>query len=165
MGVYGSFSGVVTVIQDFRDGTDRPSGCTKLMTLTNRAGQTANFVVIPDTYFIDHVMVRPGDTVTGFYDAAAPVPLIYPPQYVALVMSRAVPGRRVAVDWFGPELISSEGDLMLNIGSATRVVLQNGQAFTGELGNRDLAVVYGPTTRSIPAQATPYQVVVLCSGV
>jgi len=165
MGVYGSFSGVVTAIQDFWDGADRPSGCTKLMTLTNRAGQTANFVVLPDTYFIGHVMVRPGDAVTGFYDAAAPVPLIYPPQYAALVMARAVPGRRVAVDWFGPELISSEGSLVLNIGPATRVVLQNGQAFTGELGNRDLAVVYGPTTRSIPARTTPYQVVVLCSGV
>lgn len=165
MGVYGSFSGVVTDIQDFWDGAERPSGCTKLMTLTNRTGQTVNFVVLPDTYFIGHVMVRPGDAVTGFYDAAAPVPLIYPPQYAALVMARAVPGRRVAVDWFGPELISSEGSLVLNIGPATRVVLQNGQAFTGELGNRDLAVVYGPTTRSIPARTTPYQVVVLCSGV
>jgi hypothetical protein len=165
MGVYGSFSGVVTAIQDFRESAGRPSGCTKLMTLTNLAGQTVNFVVRPDTYFLGHVMVRRGDTVTGFYDAAAPVPLIYPPQYAALVMARAAPGRRVAVDWFGPELISSEGGLKLNIGPATRVVLENGQAFTGDLANRGLAVVYGPTTRSIPAQTTPYQVIVLCSGV
>jgi hypothetical protein len=165
MGVYGSFSGVVTAIQDFGESTERPSGCIKLMTLTGRDGQTANFVLMPDTYFIDHVMVRPGDTVTGFYDAAAPVPLIYPPQYTALVMARAVPGRRVAADWFGPELISSEGDLKLNISPATRVLIKNGQAFTGDLANHDLAVVYGASTRSIPAQTTPYQVIVLCSGV
>jgi hypothetical protein len=164
MGEYGSFSGVVTSIQDFWDSAHQPSGCIKLMTMTNRSGQTARFVVRPDTYFIDHVMIRPGFSATGFYDAAAPVPMIYPPQYTAVVMAQTAPGRQVAVGWFGPGLISSDGALKLNIGPATRVVLENGQAFTGMPENRDLAVVYGPVTRSIPAQTTPFQVIVLCPG-
>jgi hypothetical protein len=132
------------------------------MTLTDSRGSTVNFVVMPDTYFIDHVLVKRGDTVTGFYDTSLPVPMIYPPQYQAVVMAKATQGRQVTVDWFGPGLVSSEGDLKLNIGPKPLVVLENGQAFSGKLEGRDLTVVYGPTTRSIPAQTTPYQVVVLC---
>jgi hypothetical protein len=163
MGVYGSFSGVLTAIQDVGEAFGTDSGCVKLMTLMGQQGAVANFVVSPDTYFVDHAMLRRGDTVTGFYDAAAPVPLIYPPQYRALVMARTSPQRQVAVDWFGPTLISSDGNLKLNVGPRTAVVLENGQAFTGSLGNRDLAAVYSFTTRSIPAQTTPSQIVVLCS--
>lgn len=161
MGVYGSFTGTVTAIRDFWDNNEA-AGCVKLMTLTDRQGHTVNFVALPDTYFVDRAMVSRGDTVAGFYDAAAPVPMIYPPQYQALVMAKTGPRRQVAVDYFGTDLVSSDGDLKLNIGPGTSVVLENGQAFTGKLQNRDLAVVYGATTRSIPPQTTPYQVIVMC---
>lgn len=162
MGVYGSFTGTVMDIQDFWREASEPAGCVKLMTLAGRRGDTANFVVMPDTYFVDHVMVRRGDVITGFYDAAAPMPMIYPPQYVAIVMAKVVPGRHVTVDYFGRELVSSDGGLKLNIGPGTAVVLENGQAFSGRPIGRDLTVVYGPTTRSLPPQTTPYQIVVLC---
>ena len=33
-------------------------------------------------------MVTLGDMVTGFYDANAPVPLIFPPQFRAIVMAK-----------------------------------------------------------------------------
>jgi hypothetical protein len=77
-------------------------------------------------------------------------------------MAKAMPQRQVTVDYFGRDLISSEGDLKLVIGPDTLVVLENAQAFSGSPAGRDLAVVYGPVTRSIPPQTTPYQVVVLC---
>ncbi len=165
MGVYGSFSGTVMDIQDFWRETAEPTGCVKLMTLAGSRGQTFNFVVMPDTYFVDHVMVKRGDSVTGFYDAAAPVPMIYPPQYTAVVMAKNLPNRHVTVDYFGRELVSAEGDLKLNIGPGTLVALENGQAFSGRPIGRDLAVVYGPTTRSLPPQTTPYQIIVLCTVV
>lgn len=125
-------------------------------------GEPVNFVVSPDTYFVDHVMVHPGDMITGFYDANAPIPLIYPPQYQAIVIARAVPCQNVKVDFFNEDLVSSDGMLKLNIAPTTRIVLENGQAFTQNPANRYLVVVYGPTTRSIPAQTTPEQIVVLC---
>ncbi len=162
MGVYGSFTGTVVDIQDFWREAAEPAGCVKLMTLADNRGQTVGFVVMPDTYFVDHVMVKRGDRMTGFYDAAAPVPAIYPPQYVAMVMAKVMPGRNVTVDYFGRELVSADGDLKLNIGPSTAVLLENGQAFSGKPIGRDLAVVYGPTTRSIPPQTTPYQIIVLC---
>ena len=95
--------------------------------------------------------VRPGDMVTGFYDSNAPVPLIYPPQYQAVVMARAEPGRNVKVDFFDEDLVSSDGMLKLNLAPTTRILLENGQAFTGNPAKRYLIAVYGPATRSIPA--------------
>lgn len=99
---------------------------------------------------------------TGFYDADAPVPLIYPPQYRAIVMAKAHTDRFVSVSFFNSQLLSSDGNLKLNLSRQTEIVLENGQDFNGNPANRDLIVIYGATTRSIPAQTTPYKVIVLC---
>ena len=52
--------------------------------------------------------------------------------------------------------------LKLNITPYTNIVLGNGQAFSGNPGNRNLIVLYGATTKSIPAQTTPYKIIVMC---
>ncbi len=158
---FQSVSGIIIAISDLVTAPEA-MGCYKLISVQQMDGEIANFAVSPDTYFVDHVMVRPGDMVTGFYDANAPMPLIYPPQYQAIVMARAVPYQNVKVDFFNEDLVSSDGMLKLNIAPTTQIVLENGQAFTGNPANWYLVVVYGPTTRSIPAQTTPEQIVVLC---
>lgn len=158
-----SFSGTVTMISDFPIGQNAGSeGCYKLFSVDNGLGNVVQFVVSPTTYFVDHAMVAVGDRVTGFYDANAPVPLIYPPQYQALVMAKDHHYYHVKVDYFNRQLVSSDGLLQLNISPNTPIVLQNGQAFTGNPANRNLIVSYGATTRSIPAQTTPYKIVVIC---
>ncbi len=111
---------------------------------------------------VDHFMAVVGDRITGFYDANAPVPLIYPPQYRAIVMAKDNPYQNVKVDYFNSQLVSSDGMLKLNISPNTLILLENGQAFTGNLSNRNLIVVYGATTRSTPAQTTPYKIIVMC---
>ncbi|WP_039041401.1 hypothetical protein [Sporosarcina sp. ZBG7A] len=160
---YQAFAGIVTAINDFSIGQYNEVGCYKLMSVDNGYGNVVNFVVAPTTYFVDHEVVSVGDQVTGFYDGDAPAPLIFPPQFSALIVSKNVRGQFVKVDHFDDQLVSSDHTLQLNMNPATKVVLQNGQPFTGNLANRDLLVVYGATTRSIPAQTTPYQIVVLCS--
>jgi hypothetical protein len=100
--------------------------------------------------------------VTGFYDGDAPVPLIFLPQYAAIVMAKDAPGQNVFVDFFDRQLISSDGSLRLNISQDTRILLENGQLFNRNPANRYLIVVYGATTRSIPAQTTPTQIIVMC---
>lgn len=165
MTTFGLFYGIITRIDDFRTGTGEATGCYKLMTVQNREGSIVNFVITPNTYFVDHTMVAVGDMVVGFYDANAPVPLIYPPQYRAIVISRLVLGQNVKVDYFNEQLVSSDGTLKLNIAPFTQIILENNQAFTANLANRNLIVVYGPTTRSIPAQTTPYKIIVLCPKV
>jgi hypothetical protein len=158
-----SFLGVITMISDFFTGQNgQREGCTKLISVENGLGGIVNFVVSPTTYFVDHAMVAVGDRVTGYYDGNAPVPLIYPPQYQALVMVKDSPYQNVKVDYFNSQLDSSDGQLRLNISPYTRIVLTNGQLFTTSPANRDLIAIYGPTTKSIPAQTTPYRIIVLC---
>lgn len=163
MANFGSFSGVVTAISDFSTGAGAPTGCYKLMSVQSTDGSIVNFVITPTTYFVDHVMVNPGDPVTGFYNANVPVPLIYPPQYQAVVMARATQNQNVKVDFFNSQLVSSDGTLKLNISPFTQIIQENGQAFTGSPANKNLIVLYGPVTMSIPAQTVPYRIIVLCT--
>ncbi|WP_331681756.1 hypothetical protein [Romboutsia sp.] len=145
------------------DGSkEEEEGCYKLMSVVNRYGSIVNFLVTPDTYFVDHVMVAVGDKVTGFYDANAAVPLILPPQFQAIVMARDNQYKNVKVDYFDSELVSSDGNLKLIITPSTQVVLENYQPFTKTPENRNLIVVYGASTKSIPAQTVPYKVIVIC---
>lgn len=158
---FQSISGIIIGISDLFTVPEK-MGCYKLISVQKMDGEIVNFVVSPETYFVNHVMVRTGDMVTGFYDANAPQPLIYPPQYQAVVMTRVGPYQNVKVDYFNQSLVSSDGLLKLNIAPTTQIVLENGQAFTGNLACRYLIVIYGPTTRSIPAQTLPKQIIVLC---
>lgn len=157
------FQGMITMINDFWiDESGEGVGCYKLMSVENGYGTLVNFMVTPDTYFVDHVMVQIGDIVTGFYDANAPVPLIFPPQFKAIVMTKNSNHQNVKVDYFNSQLLSSDNNLKLNISPYTQIVLVNGQAFTGNPANKNLIVIYGATTRSIPAQTTPYKIIVMC---
>ena len=158
-----SFRGIVTMISDFFTGQNgEGEGCYQLMSVENEVGATVNFVVSPTTYFVDHAMVAVGDRVTGYYDGNAPVPLIYPPQYRALVMVKDSPYQNVKVSFFDRQLVSSDGQLQLNLSPYTQIVLTNGQLFSKSPANRDLIVIYGPVTKSIPAQTTPYRISVMC---
>ncbi len=160
---FKSFSGYATTINNFMiTPNDEDSGCYKLISVDNGSGNSVNFVVSPTTYFVDHAMVEVGDWITGYYDGNAPVPLIYPPQYRALIMVKESPYQNVKVDYFDWNLVSSDGQLKLNISPFTHKLLTNGQNFTNNPANRNLIVIYGPVTKSIPAQTTPYKIIVLC---
>jgi hypothetical protein len=156
-----SFQGTVTMIDDFNIGQNG-EGCYKLITVENGMGSVVNFVVSPNTYFVDHVIVAVGDRITGYYDGDAPVPLIYPPQYRALIIVKDHPSQTVKIDFFNRQLVSKDGELQLNISPYTQILLTNGQPFSRNPANRDLIVIYGPSTKSIPAQTTPYRIIVLC---
>jgi hypothetical protein len=162
MQYYGHFTGVITAVEDFWVYDQRAAGCSKLVTLTDESESVVNFVVIPSTYVVYREVLSAGDIVTGFYDATLPVIMIYPPQYQAIAMAKVSPLRNVTVDRFDSQLTSSDGMLKLNIALSTQIVLENDQSFTGSLENRDLIVIYGATTRSIPAQTTPYKIIVVC---
>jgi len=158
------FHGMITMIDDFWiDESGEGAGCYKLMSVENEYGNSVvNFVVAPTTYFVNHVTMAIGDMVTGFYDANAAVPLIFPPQFRAIVMARDSLYQNVKVDYFNNQLVSSDNNLKLNIAPWTQIVLENDQSFTKNISNRNLIVVYGATTRSIPAQTSPYKIVVMC---
>lgn len=160
---FGFFQGTVTMISDFPvTVNDEESGCFQLMSVDNGFGGMVNFVISPTTYFVDHAMVSVGDRVTGYYDTNVPVPLIFPPQYRALVIVKETPFQNVKVDFFNSQFVSSDGLLSLNISPFTPILLENGQRFTKNPANRNLIVVYGASTQSIPAQTTPFKIIVMC---
>lgn len=160
---FKSFKGDVTSINDFMVSANDHEGCYKIMGVTNTHGSLVNFVISPTTYFVDQEMVCVGDSITGYYDGDAPVPMIFPPQYRALIIAKDSIYQNVKVDYFDNHLLSSDGKLKLNISDKTQIVLSNGQAFSKSPGNRNLIVIYGISTRSIPAQTTPNKIIVWCS--
>ncbi len=50
-------------------------------------GNTVNFFINPDTYVVDFTTLSVGMMATFWYRNDAPMPLIYPPQYTAVVVA------------------------------------------------------------------------------
>lgn len=160
---FQSFRGTVTQINDFMIGRNvEGAGCHKVMTIEDRQGGIVNFIVSPTTYFVYAEVVMPGDVITGYYDGDVPVPLIYPPQYQALIIVKENHIENVKVDFFNSQLVSRDGQLKLNLSPQTPIVLRNWQPFSQNPANHNLIVIYDITTRSIPAQTTPLEVIVWC---
>lgn len=160
---FQAFRGIITSISDsWTNNNEELAGCFKMISVENEEGNIVNFTAGPNTYFVKHVMVHVGDRVTGYYDANAPAILIYPPQFGAIVMAKDTPYYNVKADYFDSGMVSSDGRLKLNIRPGTRIVLQNGQTFNLNPANRYLVAVYGASTKSIPAQTIPYEIIVMC---
>lgn len=153
---FNSFTGVVKEISDFE--TIKGS---KLILVEGADEALANILISDDTYVVNEAEIKIGATITGYYDANAPMLMIYPQRINAEVVSVQTTDFCIQVDRFNKDLISSDNFLKLNISDETEIILQDGTPFKGELANRKLVVLYGVSTRSIPAQTTPSKVVVL----
>lgn len=158
-----SVEGIIINIEAARMGNRREDGCRMFLTIENMEGNLINFIVTPSTYVIDYVMLREGMQATFFYQSDVPVPLIYPPQYNAVVVApQKINYQFVTVGYFNASLVNEEQTLVLNLDSRVPIVTTNNQRFLGSPANHNLVVLYDTTTRSIPAQTTPARVIVLC---
>lgn len=135
--------------------------CQQMITIQNTEG-VHNFIISPETYVIDMVRFRAGMQVTAFYDANLPVPLIYPPQYQAVIVGRNMPNEKMYAGYFDENLTANDNQLKLNISRGTEVITSNGQQYLCSLGQNTLIVYYTITTRSIPPQTTPRKIIVMC---
>ncbi|MEK3884377.1 copper amine oxidase N-terminal domain-containing protein [Paenibacillus sp. PL2-23] len=151
---YMSVTGIIKAIEPYGLNEDM-----EMVTLEAEDGSITNLIMSEQTYLLDELAV--GSSIIAFYDASLPVIMIYPPQYTAVAIALADDKRNVKVDSFDENLVSADGSLKLNLSEETTILQTDGTAYEGELAGRDLVVVYGPVTRSIPAQTTPEQVTVL----
>ena len=135
--------------------------CQQMVSIRNSNGIT-NMIISTDTYVINETRLRSGMPVTAFYDGNAPVPLIFPPQYQALIIGRRSANENIAVNYFNNDLVAMDQSLRLNISPFTEIVTSNGQLYTCALANQLLIIYYSLTTRSIPPQTTPRKIIVLC---
>lgn len=135
--------------------------CSHMMSLQTANG-IANFRINSETVVIDSRQLRVGMQIAAFYDSTLPVPLIFPPQYTAQLVTVIGRNEQVMINHFDNNLVSTDGALQLNVARNTTITTLNGQNFNCNLGNRNLLVYYTVMTRSIPPQTTPRKIVVLC---
>ncbi|MCI8660958.1 MAG: hypothetical protein HFG54_12080 [Lachnospiraceae bacterium] len=167
MSQYTPTTGTILQIQ-WQDAPFVPQDCGTLrLTLQTMDQGLTHITVSGSTYVLNSRPLRTGDQITCFYSLLAPVPMIYPPLYHAVVIVPTSAGTYAALDRFtylanSHQLTNSDDTLRLNISNQTRVMLPNGQPFGGSLSGKLLLVIYSATTRSIPAQTTPDQIIVFC---
>lgn len=142
-------------------------GCGLTLTLNSTDQGLIHIHLDGSTYVLDNRRLNVGDQVTCFYSLLAPVPLIYPPVYHAVVIAHTSGASYASLDVFTQTfgcggLTNSDDTLRLNISPLTPRLLPNGQIFGGNLSGKLLLVIYSATTRSIPAQTSPEQIIVFC---
>ena len=156
---YTSLVPITGVIMNITRGNDC---CSQMVSLRTENG-IVNFAVDMDTVIIDSRQLRQGMRVAAFYDGNLPVPLIFPPQYRAQIVTVLGRNEQVMLNYFDENLTATDGSLQLNVGPGTGIKTINGQNITCNLGEHILLVYYTVTTRSIPPQTTPRRIIVLCS--
>lgn len=135
--------------------------CDRMIMLRAEDG-IVNFIVSSETQVIESRQLRPGIRVAAFYDSSLPMPLIFPPQYRAQLVTALERNEQIMLNYFNRALLAEDNSLQLNIGENTRIRTINGQSFSCSIGGRMLLVYYTATTRSIPPQTTPERIVVMC---
>ena len=153
---FSSFSGTIQSVEKWMDS--------QMVLVENSNGQVANFVVNESTYRLTKDELAVGAEITGFFETNAPMVMIYPPRYNVDIIAVNFDGLNIKADRFDTNRVSQDGTLKLNISDKTEIIMQNGEKFTGDHANlayRKLIVLYGPSTRSIPAQTTPERIIVL----
>ena len=114
----------------------RGSDCCSQMMSIRTADGIVNFTINADTLVIDSRQLRSGMRIAAFYDSSLPVPLIFPPQYHAKIVTVIGRNENVMLNYFGRNLIAADGSLRLNIARNTIIKTVNGQTVTCNLENR-----------------------------
>ena len=155
---YRNFEPIIGTIINMARGNDC---CSQMMSLRTENG-IVNFMITPETRIIDSRRLRSGLRVAAFYDPSLPVPLIFPPQYMAQIITVLGRDEQVMINEFSRNLVAADNSLQLNITRNTNIETINGQNTSCSPGNQTLLVYYTTTTRSIPPQTTPRRVIILC---
>lgn len=135
--------------------------CSLQVSIINNSG-VSNFIVSPSTYVIQEVRLRAGMLVTAFYDSNLAIPLVYPPEYQAVIIGRKNANETIYAGWFDEDLLAVDQSLKLNVGPSTQIMTSNGQRFNCSLEGQLLIVYYSASTMSIPPQTTPRRIIVVC---
>ena len=155
---YRNFKPVIGTIINMARGNDC---CSQMMSLRTENG-IVNFMITLETRIIDSRPLRSGLRVAALYDTSLPVPLIFPPQYRAQIITVLGRDEQVMINEFNRNLVAADNSLQLNIARNTNIETINGQNTSCNPGNQTLLVYYSATTRSIPPQTTPRRIIILC---
>jgi hypothetical protein len=119
-----------------------------------------------DTVDFKYEDLHVGQQLAAYYHKEKPVTMIYPPTIPPdiLVINGLNEMGEIKVSTFDEQLISLDNELALTIDHETLIVNQEGELLDAStLPGRELVIFYTSTTKSIPAQTTPYKITVLDS--
>jgi len=159
------FSGVISNVTKNKENVsvivdDVKSGQKMVFVVTERVSiyqlSTGNPFGISD--------LKKGDEVKGYYHKDTIMPMIYPAQVESDFLFVNDPQKKqlgeVKIGKFKSNFTSKDELLKLNISKKTQIVNERGQNINKEdLLGKELIVFYSVTTRSIPAQTTPYKII------
>ena len=140
------------------------------VSITTTDENPAYLVLTENTVYPFEKDFAEGDVVTGYFLANAPMIAIWPPQYTVAILVAGMPGDlNFKADRFNTwedndagYMLAQSGQFAFLIDENTEIVLANGDDFSdGDIEGRRMAVIYGPSTRSIPEMATAIKVIVL----
>lgn len=115
------------------------------------AGETEAKFFVDENTVVYGTGLEVGAKIIGFYDAEAPLTLIYPPQYNVVAIGVNVPeGKTIKVDKFDENLVSADKKLTLTIAEGLKITAgAKKEAYSGSLAGQDLVVIYGTETKTI----------------
>lgn len=165
MANYSTVYGIVSSVTPFYT-TVSDHSCSLLISVNTQSMGQINFVVSPQTFVLEQHTFGQGEPIIGIYDTSVPVPLIYPPQYQAVVLAHNSFGYRAVLDFFDEDLLSVDQTMKLNIPSdgSTQVLLINGQNFTYNPGDHYLFILYMSDSMNPTAEVTPQKIIVFCNA-
>lgn len=161
---YRTIDGIVSAVEKIEDGLysitigDSENGIVVL-------SQEVSVIDQNDLSFKTMEDIKVGMNISTVIDINAPTTMSLPPQTagpVAFVIRQE--GKYINTSVFNDELISEDNYLQLNIKDTTVVtsIEDNKKALTADdVKGKEAIVLYGATTRSVPAQTTPDMVIVL----
>lgn len=157
-----NYESLLPIVGIIRNISQTPGDCCRQMISINTMNGPVNFILSANTVVVDNTRLRPGMAIAAFYDSTLPVPLIFPPQYQAELITTIRGNELVTLNFFNRNLVASDNSLSINLSRSTEISTLNGQPFHCSPGTNFLLVYYSTTTKSIPPQTTPRRIVVLC---
>ncbi|MDL2220491.1 hypothetical protein LJC55_02365 [Eubacteriales bacterium OttesenSCG-928-N14] len=160
-----SFIEVTGIVQELRPAY-KPDGSVMegrgFIAIEDENGQPVMLDTNAHTLFLGNGKLQVGAQVVAYVRANRPMILIYPPQHRPSVVVVGDLDENLKVEYFNRKYISADNALKLNLPEGFLAQHVDGrQVDASEIFSRYLAVLYGPSTRSIPAQTTPSKVYVL----
>ncbi|MEC1180581.1 stalk domain-containing protein [Metasolibacillus meyeri] len=138
-----------------------------LFTTIEQGDEIFSLTIDENTLVLDNTgkkaELKEGLAFTAFVNKNKPMLAIYPPQYTPeVVVVETSDMGIVEVGTFDKDFVNKENTLKLNLSEESQITnLAGEQVKKEDIIGKEVIVFYGPATFSIPAQTSPYNVVVL----
>ena len=161
---YMGFTGVIQEVEKDGKETRLTVGNNKGLIMILRINDNTLKFNSGTTKHLNLADLKKGATIEAYYDKNKPMILIYPATVtpeIVILKDEKVHGE-VKIAKFDKNFLSLDHELKLNIAKDTILLNQQGKTIKEiDLHDKELAIFYSATTKSIPAQTTPTKIIAL----